>query len=126
MKKLMIFSVLFFSYAMVKAQANAAGQFEGGNGNAGKDITSKVVFASPYSLDYTTMNFSDNILGFENLPQQGNLSLFITDSKGNEMLSKKLSYKKNTTNISRLKNGIYFITLISESGGRRSFTLVKD
>jgi hypothetical protein len=125
MKKLIIFAFAVSSIA-AKAQPAASVHDDNKNPATTSAAPSKIVYASPYSLDYTTMTVDGNNLSFENLPQQGSLTLYITDSKGNEMMSQKLYSKRNTTNIARLKDGMYFVTLISENTtARKSFTLSK-
>lgn len=86
----------------------------------------RIVYADPYSTDHTQMELQGNILSFQNLPKTS-LKIHITNGSGREVAVKSLSIKKNTVDISRLENGIHFVTLISENNGsRKTFSFTKE
>lgn len=99
---------------------------EEASGPSRSDAVTKIVYTSPYSMDYTTMDVQDNKIQFNNLPDIA-MTLHITDANGNELISRRLSKKSAIADISRLKSGMHFVTIISDnSNTRKVFTLNRN
>ena len=96
------------------------------SGPSRSDAVTKVVYASPYSMDYMTMDVQDNKLQFNNVPDIS-MTLHITDANGNELVNRRMTKRSAMADISRLKAGMHFVTIISDnSNTRKVFTLNRN
>jgi len=138
MKRLTLLAIFFAAYNAASAQNTFSNTGSGLNqldmsdreeeasGPAANTSSTTVVYADPYSMEHTTMDISENTIQFNNLPKIG-MIMHITDAKGNELITRKLSAKNNTANISHLKNGVHFVTLVTDNMSRRkSFMLNRN
>lgn len=90
-----------------------------------KKEASNIVYENP-SIDQTSMDVQENTLSFLNLPENS-MTLHITDANGNELITKKLTKKNSTADITRLKKGMHFVTITSDNtDNRKSFTLNRN
>ena len=95
-------------------------------GPSRSDAVTKVVYANPYSMDYMTMDVQDNKLQFNNVPDIS-MTLHITDANGNELVNRRMTRRSAMADISRLKAGMHFVTIISDnSNTRKVFTLNRN
>lgn len=76
------------------------------------------------AFDNISMDQEDKMLSFFSLPNLKTLKVFVTDSKGNEIVIKSIEPKKNTVSILRLRKGIYFATIIEEIHDKRKSFIV--
>ncbi len=76
------------------------------------------------AFDNISMDQEDKMLSFSSLPNLKTLKVFVTDSKGNEIVIKSIEPKKNTVSIQRLRKGIYFATIIEEIHDKRKSFVV--
>ena len=77
-----------------------------------------------FSLENVSMDMQDRVLQFSMLPKSSILKVFVTDSRGNEMITKNIDSKKNKISIRKFPKGIFFATLIDEIQERRKAFVV--
>ena len=108
----------------VSAQNISTLSAEAGGGNNKTTPSATIVYADPSSLENTLMTQVEKHIVFTQLPPAKSLMVRVTDANGNQVISKKISDKKNVVDISRLRKGMHFVTLISEqTNKKKSFTL---
>jgi hypothetical protein len=78
--------------------------------NESEDVVSKEAF----SLENIEMEKENHSLRFTSLPTNLLLKVYVTDAKGNELVSKMIDSKNNAVDIRRLRKGVFFATVIDD------------
>ena len=131
MKRLFILLLSLLSFSEVQSQniintGSGTGQMPADDAEE-TAAPARVVVNDATSMEIASMHQEGHQIIFDQLPAINSLTVHITDASGNEVISKKISAKKNVIDISRLKQGMHFVTLVSDRSDRRkSFTLSID
>lgn len=80
------------------------------------------VTAAEDPFDAISMDATDSLLSFDNLPEKGNVVAFITDSNGEEISAKDINPRKNEIDIHKLPKDLLYVTLTFRNK-RKAFTL---
>ena len=115
-----IFFLSFFSFASVQAQTfknTGSGlnqvvidKEDTSEENESEEVLSKESF----SLENIEMEKENHSLRFTSLPTNLLLKVYVTDAKGNELVSKMIDSKNNAVDIRRLRKGVFFATVIDD------------
>jgi hypothetical protein len=73
-----------------------------------------VVSKEAFSLENIEMEKENHSLRFTSLPTNLLLKVYVTDAKGNELVSKMIDSKNNAVDIRRLRKGVFFATVIDD------------
>lgn len=88
------------------------------------NTASKPVYAGQDGMSFINMRVKDNWAFFDNIDGLGLINVHVTNASGREVLSRRISGKTNAVDVTALKKGLYFITLISENTeNRKAFTI---
>lgn len=82
-------------------------------------VTKTVYVPTDRSINTINMEAQGSLAVFSNLSANNRMTAYVTDAQGRETIMRNLSARNNTIDMNRLKSGLYFITLISETTADR-------
>ena len=76
------------------------------------------------TVQTATMNVESGYVYFTNMPERGDINMYLTDARGNIVNKKIINSRRSKVDISRLDKGVHFITLQSDyTGLKKTFML---
>lgn len=136
MKRIILAALVIFGAASVQAQSNIHAQAstvktvavedeEETDPEPAKPAAKALITAE--TIENASMTMEEGKIVFEHLPVSNDITLHITDEQGREVITKRVNGKRNSVDISRLRKGMHFVTLTSDSNGnRKTFTLANE
>lgn len=128
MKSLLSLLLMLGTFAIANAQSSFSQEEKSAGVSAGKATPAKVVYVdrSANPMARIEMSVADGWASFHNLDGMSGLRVYVTNGNGNVEIDRKISGERNAIELSKLRKGLYFVTLINEATSeRRSFTLNK-
>ena len=121
MKKLLIIFALVAGTAAAHAQAQSDA-FYATKSTANSSDDAKMKTANPF--DEVTINVENKQVTFTGLPTQKRaIFALVTDPEGEAIKGMKVSATNNIMDISKLRHGMYFITLEYRNASKKAFVI---